>query len=88
MKFVQFTFLLFLLVSCSSTENKKNKIAIRSPKKGECPKLHTDNVIPIVYGFPSEEAFHKADSGLVILAGCIVPENPKYYYCKKHKIEF
>lgn len=81
-------FLIFIF-SCSSEEKEKKEIVEKYvPKEGECPKNPKDKVIPILYGMPSEESFKQADSGLVILAGCILPENPKFYFCTVHKIEF
>lgn len=53
-----------------------------------CPHNHTDSIIPMVYGMPSEELFAQADSGLVALGGCELPENPGDWWCKKHKLEF
>ena len=51
-----------------------------------CPKNHKDSIIPIVYGYPSEELFAKSDSGLVALGGCeLADEN---YFCKIHQISF
>ncbi len=54
-----------------------------------CPVTpHADSIIPIVYGYPSEELFNKADSGLVMLGGCEIPEIRHHYWCKRHKVEF
>lgn len=59
---------------------------INGQKDPKCPKNHTDSIIPIVYGYPSEELFAKSDSGLVALGGCgLSDEN---WYCKIHKISF
>lgn len=82
-------FFILLLSACTtSSENKKEESVKKQRAENECPKGHTDEIVPILYGFPSEESFLKADSGLVVLGGCELPENPKNYYCKKHKIEF
>jgi hypothetical protein len=81
-------FLIILLntISCS-TKNESNEVE-KLHAENECPKGHKDSIIPILYGFPSEESFEKADSGLVYLAGCELPVVPKKYYCKIHELEF
>jgi hypothetical protein len=53
-----------------------------------CPKgKHTDNIIPIIYGFPSEKAMKRAKRGKVMLGGC----DPSYcekWHCKTHDLSF
>jgi hypothetical protein len=63
---------------------KSKKITVKP-----CPICkQTDMVIPIVYGYPSNELFKKVDKGLVKLGGCCIePEKPKYY-CKRDGMEF
>jgi hypothetical protein len=52
-----------------------------------CPYcLEKDEVIPIVYGFPSHEGFKRADRGEVYLGGCRI--TPATYYCKRDDREF
>jgi hypothetical protein len=52
-----------------------------------CPYCHEkDEVIPILYGFPSHEGFRKADRGEVYLGGCEI--TPYSYYCKRDDREF
>ena len=53
-----------------------------------CPKNHTDNIIPIVYGMPSEALFAQADSGLVQLGGCEIDDDFPNWHCKTHNISF
>ena len=54
---------------------------------GVCPDgRHTDQVIPIIYGEPSQELFEQADSGLVYLGGCELAD--EQWYCKKHEKAF
>ena len=48
---------------------------------------HTNNIIPIVYGLPSQKTMRKAKKGLVHLAGCIISACDPHYYCTIHKIE-
>ncbi len=54
----------------------------------ECPKCRSTNVIPIVYGFPSEELFERADRGEVKLGGCVIEDDNPNYFCKDCEAEF
>lgn len=66
----------------------------RRPAKAGAAKLDVvcpycrekDEVIPILYGFPSHEAFKKADRGEVYLGGLDI--SPYSYYCKRDDREF
>ena len=83
--------ILIFISACSvSADEKVAEIVIEKPiAENECPKgNHTDSIIPIIYGFPTEENFRKSDSGLVALGGCELPEKPSYYWCKIHQIDF
>jgi len=52
-----------------------------------CPYCREkDEVIPILYGFPSDKAFLKAERGEVYLGGYIT--GPTAYYCKRDDREF
>jgi hypothetical protein len=52
-----------------------------------CPYCHeNDEVIPILYGFPSHAAFLKAERGEVYLGGCEI--SPYSHYCKRDDREF
>lgn len=60
-------------------------------RKGEqiiCIGGHTDHIIPIVYGYPTQKTLKKAKKGKVHLGGCIVTECDPNYYCTIHKKEF
>ena len=57
---------------------KKNKI---------CPNNHYDNIIPIIYGFPSKKLLNKSKKGKVKLGGCD-PSFCEKWYCKKHNLSF
>lgn len=91
-KYLYFVFFLLITVSsCSvSGERKQDSKEVKKARaENECPKgNHTDSIIPIIYGYPSEEDFRKSDSGLVALGGCELPEKPKKYWCKIHKVDF
>ena len=54
----------------------------------KCPFGHKNDIIPIVYGFPSEKGMKKADKGEIELGGCTVTECDPKWYCKIHKIRF
>ena len=52
-----------------------------------CPFCReSDEVIPILYGFPTHAAFLKADRGEVYLGGCEI--TPYSHYCKRDDREF
>jgi hypothetical protein len=79
-----------ILTACQTGDatNQQKKKSTEKRAENECPKGHSDEVVPIIYGYPSEEDFKNSDSGKVVLGGCELPENPKKYWCKKHKTEF
>ena len=37
-----------------------------------CPRCHSEDVVPIVYGEPTEELAEKSMAGRVALGGCVV----------------
>ncbi len=39
--------------------------------KCRCPKCKSENVVPIMYGYPSPEAFEEAEKENIKLAGCV-----------------
>jgi hypothetical protein len=53
-----------------------------------CPRNHTDEIIPIVYGYPMNmaEALAEEKEGQIKLAGCV--NMSRKYYCKRHKLSF
>jgi hypothetical protein len=60
-----------------------------SARKNEvvCPYCREkDEVIPILYGFPTHESFKKADRGEIYLGGLDI--SPYNYYCKRDDREF
>ena len=56
--------------------------------KPVCPKGHSDSIVSILYGLPTNRAMDKAKKGLIYLGGCIVSDCDPQYYCNKHKLEF
>jgi len=84
--------IVFTMFSCKNNEEKNVKqgdhTELTNKKPGECPKGHSDSVVQIIYGYPSEEDFALSDSGLAVLGGCELPDNPDNWFCKKHNISF
>lgn len=96
-------FIISILTLCSCNQtNEKNSLStyqdqleIIDTRKTEhepgdpiCPKNHSDSIIPIIYGFPSEELFEQEDSGLVWLGGCEVWDEAPTWHCKIHQLDF
>lgn len=82
-----------IMLACSSDQegtssNQADLINqfIADQKEPVCPHGHKDSIIPIVYGYPSEELFAKSDSGLVALGGCELSD--ENWYCKIHQTSF
>jgi len=57
------------------------KSSKRKPKK-VCPNCNSKNVIPIMYGLPSYEAFLDSQKGKFMLGGCIIDEDSPNWHCK------
>lgn len=65
-------------------EEEANPIA-RPP----CPHCgRADAVIPIVYGYPSDEMFRADASGKIVLGGCIVAPDSPHWRCSNCGTEF
>jgi predicted Zn-ribbon and HTH transcriptional regulator len=44
-----------------------------------CPQCHSEDLVRIVYGMPSEEMVEESVAGRVALGGCLVwPDAPDY----------
>ncbi len=56
-------------------------------KPPSCLNGHTDHIIPIIYGMPTEKTMEKAVQGKVHLGGCIIEEGGPKYYCTLHNKE-
>jgi hypothetical protein len=86
--------LILLLSACIADPTEEHNNSDSKEKKdmdfkiGQCPYGHTDSIIPIIYGYPTEEDFQKSDSGLVALGGCLLPDMPQNQFCKIHQISF
>lgn len=54
-----------------------------------CPICHSNkNVIPIIYGYPTQKGMRRAKRGKFILGGCMVNDCSPAHYCKKDNIQF
>jgi hypothetical protein len=51
-----------------------------------CPKGHSDNIIPIVYGLPTKKLIKKAENKKVILGGCAL--SYEKWHCVEHNLDF
>ena len=60
----------------------------RKTKKRKCPKCESKEVVPIIYGMPSEELLEEMGKGEVALGGCCIIEGQPEWYCKTCDHEF
>jgi len=59
----------------------------RNSKK--CPVCHNNNqVVHILYGLPTEEAFKGMKAGKIHLGGCMEETGAPMWYCKRCEKEF
>ena len=42
-----------------------------------------DSVVPIVYGYPTDETMKEYKEGKIILGGCVIKIGAPRFYCKK-----
>jgi len=57
--------------------------------KKKCPKCQkNDQVVPIIYGEPSQEAEELEMKGELVNGGCCIGGNSLYWYCKRDELEF
>lgn len=73
---------------CETPENIDSAIEIMyeelggTPRRRKCPKCKSYEVIPIIHGYPTEEAQRMAEEGRALLAGCEVWEGMPLWQCK------
>ena len=48
-----------------------------------CPGCKSDKVIPILYGYPTHEAFLSVEEGKLVLGGCEVSDEAPNWHCKE-----
>lgn len=53
-----------------------------------CPNCGSTNVLGILYGMPTHEAFLKAEAGEMKLGGCCITDCDPEYYCKECEHEW
>ena len=63
----------------NSNKNEKEK------QENKCPKCNSNEITPIVYGYPGNELWEKYERGEVILGGCCLDPDAKNNVCKKCK---
>ena len=49
-----------------------------------CPKCNSENIIPIIYGYPTKELFEDSDNDKCILGGCCISTNETDYSLKNN----
>jgi len=59
-----------------------------SHKPSKCPKCGSENILDIIYGYPDDGLDKKAQSGKVILGGCIVTGDDPQWQCEKCGTDF
>ncbi|QQZ09019.1 hypothetical protein [Heyndrickxia vini] len=62
--------------------NVKEKEESMAIKYQQCPKYGSKNTMKILYGMPTQEAFHKAEAGEIKLGGCCIIVGGPEYSCK------
>ena len=62
---------------------------MRKPTVSSCPECGTtDVVVPILYGYPSDEAMAAVERDEIVLAGCMVGDVDPSFYCRRCRIAF
>lgn len=54
----------------------------------KCPNCGSTNVLSILYGMPTHEAFLEAEEGKIKLGGCCISLNDPEYFCKECEHEW
>ena len=54
----------------------------------KCPKCGSEEIIPIVYGYPTKELFDQSKKGEVIIGGCCIVGEVPNRHCKNCGEEF
>jgi hypothetical protein len=49
---------------------------------GRCPACSSPEAVPILYGFPSEDAARDAEAGKLVLGGCVVGDDDPQWQCR------
>lgn len=59
-----------------------------SEKIPHCAKCQSKEVVSILYGLPTREAFKDASEGKLSLGGCIVTDQSPKWHCQGCEYEF
>ena len=59
-----------------------------STRQIKCPKCQSNNIIPIVYGYPPSDVGEEAEKGIVQLGGCVINDDSPQWHCKNCGHEF
>ena len=51
-------------------------------EKGECPRCKSENIVKIIYGYPSKETMKKFEEGKIELGGCVVDKSNFTRHCR------
>lgn len=57
-------------------------------KQRKCPQCQSKNVVEILYGMPTKEAFDDAEEGKLLIGGCCISEDSPEWYCNDCEHEF
>ena len=52
-------------------------------KKYTCPQCYSEDVVDIVYGYPSEQTLQSWFKKEIELGGCIIQDENPHHKCKK-----
>ena len=59
----------------------KQSVGARVNKASKCPNCGEKQMVPIVYGFPSEFMMQLSEKGVVELGGCIISGDDPSFRC-------
>ncbi|MFA6291434.1 MAG: hypothetical protein WC637_06600 [Victivallales bacterium] len=68
-------------------DENKNRRYTASKKPSACPNCGKKTVVPIAYGYPTQETFHKIRQGKLLSGGCCVSGDDPEWGCTDCGIE-
>jgi len=54
----------------------------RTNRTPTCPECRSSNVVPIMYGEPTEEGLEEARQGKHVLGGCCIRDDSPIWHCR------
>jgi predicted RNA-binding Zn-ribbon protein involved in translation (DUF1610 family) len=60
----------------------RQSIGTRVNKASDCPNCGENQLIPIIYGFPSEFMMQLSQKGVVELGGCLISGDDPSFRCR------